>query len=151
MPKKTQTVKKNTAGEDRFAELTLLHRSAGNSYPHTPERAKLEVFKNLYSDRNYLIVFDCPEFTSLCPVTNQPDFGKITIRYVPDKLCVESKSLKIHLFSYRGHNTFHEEAVNSIHDAVAKACKPRELEVVGVFNPRGGVAISVRAGRITMF
>ena len=129
---------------ERFAELTLLKKSE-NQYPDTPERAKLEVFKNLYRDRNYEITFDCPEFTSLCPVTSQPDFGHIVINYIPDEYCVESKSLKLHLFSHRNQNTFHEEAVNSILNAVVAACHPRWAEVVGNFRPRGGIAINVRA------
>lgn len=130
--------------DERFDKLSLLNRSH-KAYPDTPEEAYLEVFDNLYADRDYTVTFDCPEFTSLCPVTNQPDFGKITINYIPDKLCIESKSLKIHLFSYRNHNTFHEEAVNSVLDAIVKACNPRWVEVIGEFRPRGGIAIHVKA------
>lgn len=129
---------------ERFSRLTLL-KSSKTEYAENPEKAKLEVFENLYSDRDYEITFDCPEFTSLCPVTGQPDFGEITIKYVPDKHCVESKSLKLHLFSYRNHNTFHEEAVNMIIDSVVNACKPRRAEVCGKFRPRGGIAINVKA------
>jgi len=81
----------------------------------------------------------------LCPVTGQPDFGHIVIRYIPDKLCVESKSLKLYLFSFRNAATFHEEAVNTILDAVVALVKPRAAEVSGDFNPRGGIAIKVKA------
>jgi len=130
--------------EQRFSDLTLL-KGSENKYPTTPAEAKLEAFDNIYRDRDYVITFDCPEYTSLCPVTNQPDFGHIVIRYVPDKKCIESKSLKLFLFSFRNHNTFHEESVNSILDALVKACSPRKAEVVGKFRPRGGIAINVKA------
>lgn len=135
---------KNKELEKRFSGLSLLKKSEQN-YPASPAEAKLEVFKNLYADRDYEIVFDCPEFTSLCPVTGQPDFGHITVRYIPDLFCVESKSLKLYLFSHRNCNTFHEEAVNAILDAVVEACSPRFAEVVGNFMPRGGIAINVKA------
>ena len=128
----------------RFGKLTLLSASERN-YPKHPQEARLECFDNLYADRDYVIEFDCPEYTSLCPVTGQPDFGHIVLRYIPDQLCVESKSLKLYLFSFRNTNTFHEESVNTILDAVVKACKPRAAEVVGEFRPRGGIAIHVTA------
>ncbi|MCX6984333.1 MAG: preQ(1) synthase [Lentisphaerae bacterium] len=127
----------------RFSKLTLL-KSSKTSFPDSPEKASLEVFENLYSGRNYEITFDCPEFTSLCPVTGQPDFGAISIRYVPDRLCIESKSLKLFLFSFRNFNTFHEEAVNIIADKISGVCSPRWLEVSGKFHPRGGIAINVK-------
>lgn len=128
----------------RFAELTLL-KASGTRYPTKPDEAKLEAFTNVYRDRDYVITFDCPEYTSLCPVTGQPDFGRIVLRYIPDELCVESKSLKLYLFSFRNTNTFHEESVNTILDAIVKLLKPRAAEVVGDFNPRGGIAIKVKA------
>jgi len=131
----------------RFAKLTLLRRSE-TRFPDSPDKARLEVFENAYPDRDYEIEFDCPEFTSLCPVTGQPDFGSIKIRYVPDRFRVESKSLKIFLFSFRSHNTFHEEAVNKILDAVVGACSPRRVEVVGMFKPRGGIALNITAKHI---
>ena len=134
----------DTAPKERFGKLTLLQDSH-KKYPTSPEEAHLEVFDNLYADRDYVIEFDCPEYTSLCPVTGQPDFGHIVLRYIPDELCVESKSLKLYLFSFRNTNTFHEESVNTILDAVVKACKPRAAEVVGEFRPRGGIAIHVTA------
>ncbi len=130
--------------EKRFEKLTLLSASE-RRYPRHPSEAKLESFDNLYSNRDYVIEFDCPEFTSLCPVTGQPDFGHIVVRYVPDKLCIESKSLKLYLYSFRNCNTFHEEAVNTILDAVVAACAPRRAEVIGRFRPRGGIAINVKA------
>ncbi len=130
--------------KERFSGLSLL-KASENKYPTSPDEARLEAFQNLYADRDYVIEFDCPEYTSLCPVTNQPDFGHITVRYVPDKLCVESKSLKLYLYSFRNSNTFHEESVNTILDAIVKLCKPRRAEVRGRFRPRGGIAINVVA------
>ena len=129
---------------DRFGKLTLLSASE-RRYPSSPDEAHLEVFDNVYADRDYEIEFDCPEFTSLCPVTGQPDFGHIVLRYIPDKSCIESKSLKLYLFSFRNENTFHEEAVNRILDAVVAACSPRHAVVEGRFRPRGGIAINVKA------
>jgi len=134
------TIDKN----ERFEDLTLLQKSE-TLFADSPDDAILETFDNLYSERDYEVTFDCPEFTSLCPVTNQPDFGEITIRYIPDKLCIESKSLKLFIFSFRNHNTFHEEAVNIILERVVEACRPRYAEVKGAFRPRGGIAINVKA------
>ena len=131
---------------DPFADLTLLRRGE-TSYAETPNEARLETFPNQHADRDYWVTFDCPEFTARCPVTNQPDFGRITIRYIPDKLCVESKSLKLYLFAFRNHNTFHEQAVNRIADDFVRACGPREIVVEGAFNPRGGISISVSVHR----
>ncbi len=130
--------------QERFAALTLLKHSEQN-YPTRPDEARLETFENVYADRDYIIEFDCPEYTSLCPVTGQPDFGHIVVRYIPDKKCVESKSLKLYMYSFRNANTFHEESVNTILDALVAACKPRCAEVTGKFRPRGGIAINVVA------
>lgn len=144
MKKNTDSGKQVIPDDKRFEGLSLLKKSE-TKYQGGPEEAKLEVFKNLYAKRDYEIIFDCPEFTSLCPVTGQPDFGHITITYIPNEYCIESKSLKLHLFSYRNHNTFHEEAVNLILEAVVEACSPRWAEVKGCFRPRGGIAINVKA------
>ena len=114
-------------------------------FPANPSRARLETFKNEDSDRDYWISFECPEFTSLCPKTKQPDFGVVNIRYVPDKKCIEGKSLKLYLFAYRNAAIFNERAVNRILDDLVKACMPREMEVIGEFNPRGGMRITVKA------
>jgi 7-cyano-7-deazaguanine reductase len=122
--------------------LTILRRSI-QQYPNNPKKAKLESFPNPYSKRDYWIHFDCPEFTALCPITGQPDFAVITIDYVPDKLCLESKALKFYLYSYRNIGAFHEESVNRILDDIVKACHPRRLKMIGKFNPRGGIAITV--------
>jgi 7-cyano-7-deazaguanine reductase len=95
--------------------------------------------------REYEITFDCPEFTALCPITGQPDFGRIEIRYVPDRECLESKSLKLYLFAFRNQGTFHEAVVNRILDDVVKAIRPRKAVVLGDFNARGGIALRVEA------
>jgi len=129
---------------ERFSELTLLRHSE-TSVPEVPDKAVLETFDNTHPARDYEIVFDCPEFTSICPVTGQPDFGKITITYIPDGKCVESKSLKLFLFAFRNHGAFHEEVVNLILDRLVAACAPRRAEVLGEFRPRGGIAITVKA------
>ena len=126
------------------ATLTLLQKSR-TRVPASPEKAKLECFRNSHPDRDYTVTFDCPEFTSICPVTSQPDFGAIEIEYVPDRLCIESKSLKLYLFSYRNHGIFYEAAVNRILDDIVKACKPRFATVTGSFTARGGIAITVEA------
>ena len=137
--------KKSEITKKRSLEgLTLLSRNH-KEYPDSPEKAKLEFFENAFPQRNYVIEFDCPEFTSKCPVTGQPDFGHIKVRYIADKRCVESKSLKLYLFSFRNENTFHEEAVNRILSDLTELLKPRWMRVEGVFRPRGGIAISVAA------
>jgi len=128
--------------DEYLQDLTLLKQGERN-YPQRPQDATLETFGNRFADRDYWITFDCPEFTALCPVTSQPDFGHITIRYVADQTCIESKSLKLYLYSFRNTNTFHEESVNRIHDDIIAACKPRKLVVTGQFRPRGGIAIHV--------
>lgn len=127
-----------------IAGLTLLRRSIFR-YPASPEKAKLETFSNAYPGRDYWIHIECPEFTALCPITGQPDFAFITIDYIPEKLCLESKSVKFYMHAYRNTGIFHEEAVNRILDKMVKACRPRRMKVAGKFNPRGGIAITVTA------
>src|SRR5688500_12228545 len=105
----------------------------------------LERFPNPEPARDYEIVFDCPEFTCLCPLTGQPDFAKIEIRYVPDRFCVESKSLKSYLWSFRNEGAFHEKVTNAICDDLVAALGPRRLSVVGDFNVRGGIRTVVTA------
>ncbi len=108
----------------------------------------LEVFPNPNPERDYLIAFDCPEFTCLCPRTGQPDFATIRIRYVPDERCVELKSLKLYLWSYRNEGAFHEAVTNRILDDLVQACGPRFIEVTGDFFVRGGIhtVVTVRRG-----
>jgi len=107
--------------------------------------SKLDVFENQYQDRDYEIEITCPEFTCVCPRTGQPDFATIYIRYVPDKLCIELKSLKLYIFSYRNEGVYHEHVTNRILDDIVEACRPRRAEVVGEFNVRGGIKTVVRA------
>ena len=103
--------------------------------------AVLESFSNKHPDNDYFVKFNCPEFTSLCPITNQPDFGTIIISYVPDQKLVESKSLKLYLFSFRNHGDFHEDVVNVIMKDLIKLLDPKDIEVWGKFLPRGGLTI----------
>ncbi|MBD5234002.1 MAG: NADPH-dependent 7-cyano-7-deazaguanine reductase QueF [Bacteroidales bacterium] len=113
----------------------------GVKYPTTYSPELLETFDNKHPEEDYLVTFDCPEFTSLCPKTGQPDFGKIIINYIPDKAMVESKSLKLYLFSFRNHGDFHEDCVNIIMKDLRKLMQPRYIEVRGIFMPRGGISI----------
>lgn len=101
--------------------------------------SKLETFVNPRPERDYQIEMECPEFTCVCPRTGQPDFATIRISYVPDQLCVELKSLKLYLWSYREQGAFHEAVVNQILDDFVRACRPRKLAVKGDFNVRGGI------------
>lgn len=125
-------------------DLTLLSASK-TPVPASPAEARLETFDNSHPGRPYVITFDCPEFTSLCPITGQPDFGQITIDYIARQKCVESKSLKIYLFSYRNHGAFHEQVTNLILDDLVRVCDPVWARVTGNFRPRGGIAIHVCA------
>jgi len=104
---------------------------------------QLDTFPNPAPDRDYEISFDCPEFTCLCPLTGQPDFARFSIRYVPDGLCVELKSLKLYLWSYRNEGAFHEAVTNRILDDVVKATRPRRAQVDGDWFIRGGIATRV--------
>ena len=116
--------------------------------PSRPAK-RLETFLNPSLDRDYEIRFECPEFTCLCPMTGQPDFATIRIRYVPGKRCVELKSLKLYLWSFREQGAFHEAVTNLICDDIVKAIAPRWIEVVGDFTVRGGIktVVTARHGR----
>jgi 7-cyano-7-deazaguanine reductase len=103
----------------------------------------LETFPNPNPERNYEIFFDCPEFTCLCPKTGQPDFAKIQIKYCPDINCVELKSLKLYLWSFRDKGSFHEAVTNKIIDDIVGKISPRWIEVTGIFNVRGGIYTTV--------
>lgn len=109
------------------------------------QESKLEVFKNIYSHRDYEIVIHSAEFTCLCPQTGYPDFANIEVRYIPDKYCIELKSYKLFINKYRDRGIFHEEAVNEILEALVEVCKPRFMQVKGDFNPRGNVHTMVSA------
>jgi 7-cyano-7-deazaguanine reductase len=106
---------------------------------------QLETFTNPRPERDYEINMECPEFTCVCPRTGQPDFATIRIRYVPDQLCVELKSLKLYLWSYRDEGAFHEAVINKILDDLVQACQPRKMTVVGDFNIRGGIHTTITA------
>lgn len=106
---------------------------------------ELEVFINPNPGRDYEIHMECPEFTCLCPRTGQPDFAAVDIDYIPDRLCIELKSLKLYLWSYRNEGAFHEAVVNKILDDLAAACQPRHMRVVGEFYVRGGIYTTVTA------
>ncbi len=101
----------------------------------------LEAFVNKHPGNDYWVHFECPEFTSLCPVTGQPDFAVIHIDYIPAEKMVESKSLKLYLFSFRNHGDFHEDCVNIIMKDLIKLMAPKYIEVTGYFTPRGGISI----------
>jgi 7-cyano-7-deazaguanine reductase len=111
--------------------------------PKNPNDAVFEIVTNPHADKDYLVRFTCPEFTSLCPVTGQPDFAHITIDYVPNKVIIESKSLKLFLSSYRNHGGFHEACTLDIAKRLTKAAKPKWLRIGGYWYPRGGIPIDV--------
>ncbi len=108
----------------------------------------LDVFKNPHPGRDYEIRFECPEFTCVCPKTGQPDFATIRILYIPDKLCVELKSLKLYLWSYRNEGAFHEAVTNRILDDLVKAVRPRFMQIEGDFYVRGGIHTVVRVKHV---
>lgn len=120
-------------------ELTLL--GGKTEYPSDYAPAVLEAFANKHPGRDYWVNLNCPEFTSLCPITGQPDFATIVINYIPDELLVESKSIKIYLFSFRNHGAFHEDCVNIIMNDLINLMHPKYIEVNGLFTPRGGISI----------
>ena len=125
---------------DRKQEsLKALGRETGYLNTYSPE--VLETFENKHQDNDYWVQFNCPEFTSLCPITGQPDFAEIKIMYIPAKRMVESKSLKLYLFSFRNNGDFHEDCVNIIMKDLVKLMEPKYIEVVGLFTPRGGISI----------
>lgn len=124
---------------DELQKVSLLGRAAKYEDHYAPE--VLESFPNKHPENDYFVKFNCPEFTSLCPKTGQPDFATIYISYVPDKKLVESKSLKLYLFSFRNHGDFHEDCVNIIMKDLIRLLSPKYIEVWGKFLPRGGLSI----------
>ena len=115
--------------------------SAKTTYSMDYDPSVLESFNNKHPQNDYFVKFNCPEFTSLCPITGQPDFANIIISYVPDQQLVESKSLKLYLFSFRNHGDFHEDVVNIIMKDLIQLMDPKYIEVWGKFLPRGGLSI----------
>lgn len=132
--------------EEELAGVSLLGNT-GVKYPTEYDPGLLETFPNKHPENEYLVTFDCPEFTSLCPKTGQPDFARIFIRYIPRVNMVESKSLKLYLFSFRNHGDFHEDCINIILNDLWRLMDPKYLEVYGVFTPRGGISIYPFANR----
>lgn len=125
-------------------DLTLLGNSK-SSLPASPSDAKIEVFPNQSAHRKYRVELDCPEFSSLCPVTGQPDTAMISISYVPGKVCLETKSVKFYLASYRNQPAFNEEVVNRLLDDLVAACEPVSMSVSGKFGSRGGISLTATA------
>ena len=121
-------------------ELTV----RGNSktrYPDDYDPSVLETFANKHADRDYMVTFRCPEFTTLCPITGQPDFATLYINYIPNERMVESKSLKLYLFSFRNHGDFHEDVTDIILEDLVELMDPKYIEVRGMFYPRSGISI----------
>jgi len=118
-------------------------RSLGNKTEYKQNYAPevLETFTNKHPENDYWVRFRCPEFTALCPITGQPDYATILIDYIPDQRMVESKSLKLYLFSFRNHGAFHEDCVNIIKNDLIRLMDPKYIEVTGLFSPRGGISI----------
>ena len=132
---------KETGRENKELEgLNLLgNQKIGYDYGYNPDI--LETFENKHIDNDYFVKFNCPEFTSLCPITGQPDFATLYISYIPNIKMVESKSLKLYLFSFRNHGDFHEDCINIIMKDLIKLMDPKYIEVWGKFTPRGGISI----------
>ncbi len=120
-------------------QLSLLGQKTVYRQDYAPE--VLEAFTNKHPGHDYWVRFNCPEFTSLCPITGQPDFAEIRIAYIPDVRMVESKSLKLYLFSFRNHGAFHEDCINIILEDLIRLMDPKYIEVTGYFTPRGGISI----------
>jgi 7-cyano-7-deazaguanine reductase len=120
---------------------SITHLGNKSEFPAEYNPGLLESFDNKHPERNYWVKFNCPEFTALCPITGQPDFATMYISYIPDNKLVESKSLKLYLFSFRNHGSFHEDCVNNIMNDLIELMKPNYIEVWGKFLPRGGLSI----------
>ncbi|MBS4744050.1 MULTISPECIES: preQ(1) synthase [Bacillus] len=129
-----------TRKPEELEGVTLLGNQGTNYlFDYAPQ--VLETFPNKHTNRDYFVKFNCPEFTSLCPQTGQPDFATVYISYIPNEIMVESKSLKLYLFSFRNHGDFHEDCMNIIMNDLIELMDPRYIEVWGKFTPRGGISI----------
>lgn len=126
--------------EKELKDIKLLGNQ-GIKYKYDYDSSVLETFENKHQGNDYFVKFNCPEFTSVCPKTGQPDFATIYISYVPGKLMVESKSLKLYFFSFRNHGDFHEDCINMIMKDLINLLDPKYIEVWGKFTPRGGISI----------
>ncbi len=129
---------------DNTKKFDLLGKAI-NELPASPSEAQLDAFPNRNKNRNYIVSFECADFTSLCPVTQQSDFAKIHIQYIPGEQCIESKSLKFYLQSYRSQKMFNEDIVNQILSDLVKACSPKWMQVKGAFAARGGISLTATA------
>jgi 7-cyano-7-deazaguanine reductase len=123
----------------------ILYRQKFARFNQVNQKPELELFDNPQPGRDYRITIRCPEFTSLCPRTGQPDFGTLIIEYCPDKLCIELKSLKFYMQSYRNKGIFYEALTNEILDDLSTACRPRWMKITSQFTPRGGITTEVTA------
>lgn len=139
--KSAVTLHMDDGKEEKMRGESLTHLGSPTQYRMDYAPEVLETFVNKHQDNDYWVRFNCPEFTSLCPITGQPDFAEIRIAYIPDVKMVESKSLKLYLFSFRNHGDFHEDCVNIIMKDLVRLMNPRYIEVVGLFTPRGGISI----------
>lgn len=126
--------------KEEMTDITLLGNQK-TKYPDDYAPEMLETFLNKHPDHDYFVKFNCPEFTSLCPITGQPDFGNVIISYVPTEKMVESKSLKLYLYSFRNHGDFHEDCTNIIMEDLIHLMDPKYIEVWAKFTPRGGISI----------
>lgn len=124
---------------DDLENLKTLGKTTKASTDYDP--TMLDAFANKHPERDYWVTFTAPEFTTLCPKTGQPDFATLTIRYIPNKKLVESKSLKLYLFGFRNHGDFHEDVINVIYADLVKLLAPKYMEVYGKFTARGGISI----------
>ena len=129
---------------EKKKDFKLLGKSV-DATPTSPSESPLDTFPNQFGKRDYLIQFEAEDFTSLCPITGQPDFAKIKIQYTPDKLCVETKSLKYYLQSYRNFQGFNEKVINTILEDLVKATQPKWMRVRGEFAARGGITLTTIA------
>ncbi len=125
-------------------DFQYLGKSVSNP-PEDPKDATIETFPNEFTERDYLIQFDCADFTSLCPITGQPDFAKIRIQYTPDQQCIETKSLKYYLHSFRNFKGFNEKIINTILGHLVEVCQPKWMKVEGTFAARGGITLTTVA------
>lgn len=130
-----------TGRNERELEGVTLLGNQNTEYSYDYDPSVLETFENKHMENDYFVKFNCPEFTSLCPKTGQPDFASVYISYVPERLMVESKSLKLYLLSFRNHGDFHEDCMNIIMKDLIKLLDPKYIEVWGRFTPRGGISI----------
>ncbi|MBL95737.1 MAG: NADPH-dependent 7-cyano-7-deazaguanine reductase QueF [Magnetovibrio sp.] len=137
----TKQLKEHAVKEENYKTLTKL--GGQSTLPSSPDEASLEFVVNPHSDRKYLIRFTCPEFTSLCPVTGQPDFACFIIDYIPEKTIVESKSLKLYLNSFRNYAAFHEDCTVKIAKRLTREMEPHWLRIGGYWYPRGGIPIDI--------